>query len=129
MARMNEDNRPIKIDVATQYIESQSAPENDRFVFSYTITITNNSNEAAQLLNRHWLITDANSRIQEVRGEGVVGEQPHLQPGESFRYTSGAVLETAVGSMHGSYEMIRDDGIRFDAPIAPFSLAIPRTLH
>ncbi|MCU7960582.1 MAG: Co2+/Mg2+ efflux protein ApaG [gamma proteobacterium symbiont of Bathyaustriella thionipta] len=126
---MNKHSSPIKIDVETRYIESQSAPEQDRFVFSYTITITNKGEEAAQLLNRHWLITDSNSHVQEVRGEGVVGEQPHLQPGESYRYTSGAVLQTPVGSMHGSYEMIYDDGIRFDAPIAPFSLAIPRTLH
>ena len=87
------------------------------------------ANRLAQLLRRHWVITDANGKVQEVHGEGVVGEQPWLRPGEDFRYTSGAVLETALGTMQGRYDMLADDGTRFDAPIAPFTLSVPRTLH
>jgi len=116
----------IRIDVKTTYVETQSEPEAGRYVFAYTITIRNTG---GKLLNRHWVITDSNGKVQEVRGEGVVGEQPHLQPGEGFRYTSGTMLETPVGSMEGSYEMLADDGTRFEAPIAPFSLSMPRTLH
>jgi ApaG protein len=93
------------------------------------VTIENRGTEAAQLLDRHWVITDTNGKVQEVRGEGVVGEKPYLKPGQSFRYTSGTLLETPVGSMYGSYGMIADDGTRFDAEIPPFSLAIPKTLH
>jgi ApaG protein len=98
-------------------------------VFAYTITITNVGMVSAKLLNRHWLITDSNGKIQEVRGEGVIGEQPHLKPGESFRYTSGAMLETPVGTMQGQYTMISDEGVNFNAPIPKFTLSIPRTLH
>jgi len=119
----------IRIDVKTTYVETQSEPEAGRYVFAYTITIRNTGGTPAKLLNRHWVITDSNGKVQEVRGEGVVGEQPHLQPGEGFRYTSGTMLETPVGSMEGSYEMLADDGTRFEAPIAPFSLSMPRTLH
>jgi ApaG protein len=119
----------ISVDVETQYVEAQSEPDAHRYVFAYTVTIRNQGALPAKLLNRHWIITDANGKIQEVRGEGVVGEQPHLQPGEGFRYTSGTMLETPVGTMEGSYEMLADDGTRFEAPIAPFSLSIPRTLH
>lgn len=119
----------IRVHVETAFLEGQSDPDDNRYVFSYTITIRNNSTMAAQLMNRHWVITDANGKIQEVRGEGVVGEQPHLQPGEGFRYSSGAVLETPVGAMHGRYQMKTDDGDRFFAPIAPFTLAIPGALH
>lgn len=118
-----------QVEVETAYIEEQSDPEQNRYVFSYTITIHNGGSVAAKLLSRHWIITDADGKIQEVEGEGVVGEQPHLEPGERFRYTSGTVLETPVGSMQGSYHMIADDGVEFDASIAPFTLAIPRTLH
>ena len=125
---MNDKN-PIDIDVVTTFIPEQSEIENQRFVFAYTITIHNSSNEAAKLLNRHWLITDANGKTQEVRGEGVVGEQPYLKPGESYQYTSGTVLDTPVGSMQGEYEMAKDDGTRFIAPIKPFSLANPQALH
>ena len=125
---MNSKN-PIDIDVVTAFIPEQSEIENDRFVFAYTITIHNSGSEAAKLLNRHWLITDANGKTQEVRGEGVVGEQPYLKPGESYQYTSGTVLDTPVGSMQGEYEMAKDDGTRFLAPIAPFSLAYPQALH
>jgi ApaG protein len=120
---------PIHISVQTSYLPEQSEPEADRFVFSYTITIRNGGPQPARLLNRHWVITDANGHVQEVRGEGVVGEQPYLRPGESFRYTSGTVLATPVGSMQGEYEMVADDGERFLAPIAAFSLSMPRTLH
>lgn len=119
----------IKIDVQTQYIEEQSRPEQDYYVFAYTITIKNKGNKAAKLLNRHWIITDSNQKIQEVRGEGVVGEQPHLKPGEQFVYTSGTMLETSIGTMHGSYEMQTDDGTTFDAPIEEFVLSVPRVLH
>lgn len=120
---------PILISVQTAYLPEQSEPDAERFVFSYTITIRNDGAVSARLLNRHWVITDANGEVQEVRGEGVVGEQPYLRPGESFRYTSGTVLATPVGSMEGEYEMVGDDGERFLAPIAPFSLSVPRTLH
>jgi len=125
-----EDPRyQISVSAQSAYIREQSQPDQERYVFAYTITIQNTGFSAARLLNRHWIITDANGKVQEVRGEGVVGEQPHLGPGESFRYTSGTILETPVGSMHGSYEMIADDGTRFEARIDPFSLAMPMRLH
>ncbi len=127
---MTEQNtHDIRVAVETNYVEEQSEPDSGRYVFAYTITIHNAGSVPARLLTRHWFITDSNARVQEVRGEGVVGKQPYLRPGESFRYTSGAVLTTAVGSMRGSYEMLADDGKRFDADIAPFTLAVPRTLH
>jgi ApaG protein len=121
--------QPIRVDVQTSYVPEQSDPGSQRYVFSYTITILNEGSEAARLLRRHWLITDANGKVQEVRGDGVVGEQPHLQPGQGFRYSSGAILETPVGTMQGSYQMETDQGARFDAPIAPFRLAMPGILH
>lgn len=117
------------IDVATRYLDDQSEPEQDRFVFAYTIRIRNCGQVPARLLARHWVITDSNGKVQEVDGEGVVGEQPWLRPGERFEYTSGAVLETGVGTMQGHYRMLADDGTRFEAPIAPFTLTVPRTLH
>lgn len=117
------------MNVDTDFIDAQSEPDRDRYVFSYTITISNAGDTPARLLTRHWLITDANGKVQEVRGDGVVGEQPHLGPGEEFRYSSGAVLNTPVGSMEGSYQMISDEGERFDASIAPFTLAVPGLLH
>jgi ApaG protein len=119
----------IRIEVETRFLDDQSAPRENRFVFSYTITIRNEGEVPAKLLARHWVITDANGKVQEVRGEGVVGEQPWLRPGDHFQYTSGAVLETSMGTMEGSYEMLADDGVRFDAPIPPFTLTVPRTLH
>jgi ApaG protein len=119
----------IAVDVDTSFVEEQSDPREKRFVFAYTITIKNEGDVPAKLLTRHWIITDANGKVQEVRGEGVVGEQPHLQPGQGFRYSSGAVLETPVGAMQGSYQMVADDGKHFDAPIAPFRLAMPGVLH
>jgi ApaG protein len=124
-----QERHPIRIDVQTSYLPTQSSPDAGRYVFSYTITIRNTGKEAARLLNRHWIITDANGKVQEVRGEGVVGEQPYLRPGESYRYTSGTMIATPVGSMQGSYEMVADTGEHFDAQIAPFSLSMPRTLH
>ena len=119
----------IAIDVATRYLDDQSEPDQDRYVFAYTIHIRNTGSVPARLLGRHWFITDANGNVQEVTGEGVVGEQPWLRPGEDFSYTSGAVLETHLGTMQGSYEMLADDGTRFDAPIPRFTLSVPRTLH
>jgi len=122
-------NYEIRIKVVTQYVDDQSEPDGDRYVFAYTITIENLSDVPAQLLSRHWLITDANGKVQEVNGDGVVGEQPRLDPGETFRYSSGAILETPVGAMQGRYRMQADDGIDFDAPIPPFTLAVPGILH
>jgi ApaG protein len=119
----------IRVDVETSYIEEQSDPRDKRFVFSYTITIRNEGQVPARLLTRHWIITDANGNVKETRGDGVVGEQPYLKPGQGFRYSSGAVIETPVGTMQGSYQMIADDGQHFDAPIAPFRLAMPGVLH
>lgn len=118
-----------RVEVETNYIAEQSQPENQRFVFSYTITIRNHGSVPARLLSRHWLITDADGNTEEVKGEGVVGEQPYLKPGEGFRYTSGTMLKTPVGSMRGSYHLLADDGVEFDASIAPFTLSKPNTLH
>jgi ApaG protein len=126
---MTDNEFEISIEVATDYVDDQSEPDVGRYVFAYTITISNKGNVPAKLLSRHWLITDANGKVQEVRGDGVVGEQPHLNPGEKFRYSSGAILETPVGAMQGSYRMQADNGIRFDAPIPPFTLAVPGLLH
>jgi len=111
------------------FLADQSDPGGDKYVFSYTITITNTGDVAAQLVSRHWIITDAEHRVQEVKGLGVVGQQPLLKPGESFEYTSGASIPTSVGTMHGSYQMRAEDGQTFDAPIPPFTLSVPRTLH
>jgi ApaG protein len=119
----------IRVEVDTSYLEDQSDPKEQRYVFSYTITIRNEGSVPARLLTRHWIITDSNGKVQEVRGEGVVGEQPYLKPGQGFRYSSGAVLETPVGAMQGSYQMVADDGAQFDAPIAAFRLAMPGLLH
>ena len=126
---VKEQQYKIQVEVETTYIQDQSAPDDNRYVFAYTITITNQGSIAAQLLNRHWIITDANNKVQEVRGEGVIGEQPYLQPGDSFRYTSAAMIETPVGCMQGEYQMIADDGFEFDAEIPAFNLATPNTLH
>jgi ApaG protein len=125
------DEAKYKIDIRVEpaYLEDQSAPGEDRYVFAYTITIRNAGTVAARLISRHWIIVDANGHEREVRGEGVVGEQPYLEPGSNFRYTSGAMLETPVGSMRGSYRMLAEDGIGFEAPIPVFTLAMPRTLH
>lgn len=119
----------IRVDVSANYVGEQSKPDEGHYAFSYTITIRNEGQVPARLLTRHWVITDANGKVKEVRGEGVVGEQPYLLPGQGFRYSSGAVLETPVGAMQGSYQMLADDGAHFDAPIAPFTLAMPGLLH
>lgn len=129
MQSHENNQKDIKIDVETCYVQDQSEPEEKRYVFAYTITIKNNGAVPAQLLSRHWIITDANNKVQEVRGLGVVGEQPNLEPGDSFQYTSAAMLETPVGCMQGSYQMITDDGEQFDAEIPAFNLSIPNTLH
>ena len=119
----------VDVEVATRYLDDQSEPEQDRFVFAYTIRIRNRGDVPARLMTRHWRITDANGQVQEVDGDGVVGEPPRLEPGEDFEYTSGAVLETALGTMQGRYGMVADDGTHFDAPIPAFTLSVPRTLH
>ena len=126
---MGDKTCSIRIDVVTDYIDDQSEPEANRYVFAYTITICNNGDVPARLISRHWVITDANGKVQEVSGDGVVGEQPYLIPGEEFRYSSGAVLETPVGAMQGLYRMEAENGVNFDAPIAPFTLAVPGVLH
>ncbi|MDP1606913.1 MAG: Co2+/Mg2+ efflux protein ApaG [Rhodocyclaceae bacterium] len=119
----------ITIDVLTQYLPEQSDPEAGRYFFIYTISVTNSGTVAVQLIARHWIITDAAGKVDEVRGLGVVGHQPLLKPGESFEYTSGCPLATPVGTMRGSYQMVAEDGTRFEAPISEFVLAMPRTLH
>jgi ApaG protein len=129
MTGMSPSPHDIDVQVQTRFLPDQSMPEDGRFVFAYTIRIHNSGQVPARLISRHWLITDDNGKVQEVRGEGVVGEQPWLRPGDDFEYTSGAVLETALGTMEGSYQMLADDGTHFDAAIAPFTLSIPRTLH
>jgi ApaG protein len=126
---MSSPVNKIRVDVETSYVDEQSDPNERRYVFSYTITIRNEGAVPARLLTRHWIITDANGKVQEVRGDGVVGEQPHLKPGQGFRYSSGAVLETPVGAMQGSYQMVADDGATFDANIPAFRLAMPGMLH
>jgi len=126
---MSQGKHHIDVKVRTTYVDKQSEPESNRYVFAYTITITNDGDLPAKLLTRHWVITDGNEKVQEVRGVGVVGEQPRLSPGMSFEYTSGTVLETPYGTMQGSYQMVADDGTAFDADIPPFLLTIPRQLH
>jgi ApaG protein len=127
---MSDDLPPdIQISVDTSFVEEQSAPAQNRYVFAYTITIRNKGDVAVKLLTRHWVITDANNKIQEVRGDGVVGLQPHLLPDQSFTYTSGAILETPIGCMQGSYHMITDEGMEFDAPIPVFRLSTRITMH
>ncbi len=124
-------NEPCKfnVNVTTQFLTDKSDTENNRYVFSYTITIENKGTVGAQLISRHWIITDSNEKIQEVHGDGVVGEQPYLDPGDSFCYTSGTLLETPVGTMRGSYQMRTEDGTAFDTEISEFILSAPRVLH
>jgi len=127
---MNDERKyDITVAVKTAYLPDQSDPARNTYVFAYTITITNTGDIAAQLISRHWIITDADSQVQEVKGLGVVGQQPLLQPGESFEYTSGASLATAVGTMRGTYQMVAGDGKAFDAQIPQFTLSMPRVLH
>ena len=126
-----ENNSTYKIQIVAlvRHLAEQSDEADNRFVFSYTITLANNGESTVQLLSRHWIITDGNNQVQEVRGQGVVGEQPVLKPGQSFGYTSGTVLSTPVGTMTGSYLMVAEDGTKFEAPIPQFVLSVPRVLH
>ena len=126
---MEEDNYHITVSARVAYVPEQSDVGNSRYVFAYTMTIKNTGTAAAQLVSRHWIITDAENKVQEVRGEGVVGEQPFLRPGQSFEYTSGAAIATPVGTMRGSYQMVAEDGVQFDAQIPEFTLSMPRVLH
>jgi ApaG protein len=126
---MSDRKYDITVAVKTAYLPEQSDPARSTYVFAYTITITNTGEVAAQLISRHWIITDADSQVQEVKGLGVVGQQPLLQPGESFEYTSGTSLATAVGTMRGTYQMVAGDGKAFDAAIPQFTLSMPRVLH
>ena len=125
------EHKRYEITVAPKvtFLSEQSDPDKNHFVFAYTITVTNTGDVTAQLVSRHWIITDAEHRVQEVKGQGVVGKQPVLRPGESFEYTSGASIPTAVGTMRGSYHMVAEDGLAFDVPIPTFTLSVPRTLH
>ena len=130
MPRMEEiDQHGVVIQTQVNYLPEQSDESGNRFVFSYTITITNLGHSSAKLISRHWIITDANNHVQEVRGQGVVGEQPLLKPSQSFEYTSGTVLTTQVGTMRGSYQMQADDGAQFEVEIPQFVLSVPRVLH
>jgi len=119
----------ISVQVEPLYLPSESEPDRSRYIFAYTVTIQNHGETAAKLLTRRWTITDSNGRIQEVEGEGVVGKQPYLKPGEGFQYTSGTMLETPFGMMEGSYQMVTDNGENFDAAIQPFTLSGPQVLH
>lgn len=119
----------INVSAVSLYLADQSSPETSEFAFAYTITIANRGDQAAKLLSRHWIITDGNNEIQEVKGEGVIGQQPMLQPGDSFEYTSGTLMRTPMGTMHGSYQMLAEDGTKFDANIPTFSLKAQVTLH
>lgn len=119
----------VEVQVRSEFLPEQSDTAAHRFVFAYHITLRNTGNVAAQLQARHWIVTDGNQKVQEVHGEGVIGKKPRLAPGEHFSYSSGTVLATPVGAMHGSYQMLAADGMRFDAPIAPFTLAVPGVLN
>jgi ApaG protein len=119
----------IDVKALATYLADQSDEDASRYVFAYTITITNKGSVSAQLISRHWVITDSDNETQEVRGLGVIGEQPKLKPGESYEYSSGSALGTPVGTMRGTYQMVAEDGTKFDAPIPEFTLSIPRVLH
>lgn len=118
----------VEVSAITQFVPQQSDSKNKRYVFAYTVTITNKSDQTCQLMSRHWVIQDANQKVEEVYGEGVIGEQPLIQPGESYQYTSGAVLETEIGTMEGRYFMLGSNQ-EFEVPIPRFVLSVPRTLH
>jgi ApaG protein len=128
-AAVQSQQYQITVRARSTYVPEQSDEDGGRFVFAYTITITNTGTVAARLISRHWIITDSDNHVQQVRGMGVVGEQPTLQPQESFEYTSGTAIATPVGTMRGSYQMVAEDGTSFDAPIPEFTLSIPRVLH
>ncbi len=126
---MSNSQHDIIVKVKAEYLPEQSSPPDRRFVFAYHISITNNGSHKAQLLTRHWIITDGEARTEEVRGDGVIGEQPYIAAGATYQYSSGAIIKTPVGSMHGSYGMMDEQGLVFEAPIKAFSLAVPRMLH
>ena len=126
---MSKPAQQIDVSVISRYLPEQSQPEHNRFAFAYTVTLHNSGEQAAKLLSRHWVITDGDGRVQEVRGPGVVGQQPRLEPAAEYSYSSGTLMATAVGSMQGSFTMRTEDGEEFEAPIAPFSLAVPGVLH
>lgn len=126
---MPDSQNQIDVSVTSRYLPEQSQAEHNRFAFAYTVTLHNRGQQAAKLLSRHWLITDGDGRVQEVRGPGVVGQQPRLEPGAQYSYSSGTLITTRVGFMQGSYQMQTDDGATFDAPIAPFRLVVPGALH
>lgn len=126
---MSDPRYQIDVSVVTRYLPEQSQPEQSRFAFAYTVTVSNNGQVPAKLLSRHWIITNGDGRVQEVRGAGVIGQQPLIEPGQSHTYSSGTVMSSRVGTMQGSYQMLAEDGKRFDATIAPFRLAVPGSLH
>lgn len=126
---MSDPRYQVDVSVVTRYLPEQSQPEQNRFAFAYTVTVSNNGQLPAKLLSRHWIITNGDGGVQEVRGAGVVGQQPLIEPGKSHTYSSGTVMSTRVGTMQGSYQMLAEDGKRFDALIAPFRLAVPGSLH
>jgi ApaG protein len=129
MFRSEATTKGVRVEVMAEYAPDQSHPKDDRWFFLYTITITNEGQDVVQLLSRHWLITNGTGQVKEVRGPGVVGEQPVLAPSESFTYTSGCPLDTSFGTMEGTYQMVTKSGVRFDAKIAPFTLSEPYTVH
>jgi len=126
---MSDRRYQVDVSVTTRFLAEQSQPEHNRFAFAYSITVRNNGSLPARLLSRHWVITDGDGHVEEVRGEGVVGQQPLILPGKSHSYTSGTVMTTRVGTMQGTYQMLAEDGTRFDAIIKPFRLAVPGALH
>ncbi|MCM2459857.1 Co2+/Mg2+ efflux protein ApaG [Pseudomonas sp. LARHCG127] len=126
---MSDPRYQVDVSVTTRFLAEQSQPEHDRFAFAYSITVSNNGSLPARLLSRHWVITDGNGHVEEVRGEGVVGQQPLIDAGKSHSYSSGTVMTTKVGTMQGTYQMLAEDGTRFDAVIKPFRLAVPGALH
>jgi ApaG protein len=126
---MSDPRYQVDVSVVTRYLPEQSQPEQNRFAFAYTVTVSNNGQVPAKLLSRHWIITNGDGRVQEVRGAGVIGQQPLIEPGHSHTHSSGTVMSSRVGTMQGSYQMLAEDGKRFDATIAPFRLAVPGALH
>jgi ApaG protein len=126
---MSDPRYQVDVSVVTHYLADQSQPEQDRFAFAYTITVQNNGQMPARLISRHWVITDGDGHVEEVRGAGVVGQQPLIDTGKSHTYSSGTVMTTKVGNMQGTYEMVAEDGKHFDAVIKPFRLAVPGALH
>lgn len=126
---MSDPRYQVDVSVTTRFLAEQSQPEHDRFAFAYSITVRNNGSVSARLLSRHWVITDGDGHVEEVRGEGVVGQQPLIDAGQSHSYSSGTVMTTKVGTMQGTYQMLAEDGTRFDAVIKPFRLAVPGALH